>query len=91
MPLFLDRLPFHVWTDPTRTPPLTYWSVVMPVMVAEPTLTAAPPVAQVQEWILDTGNRGEAFAWRHHIIQAGLEYPCHSNMRWTDLRSCQAR
>ena len=73
MPLFLDRLPFDVWTDATRTPALTYWSVVFPVVVAEPTLTAPPPVNRVQEWVLDTRNRGEAFAWRHHLIQAGLD------------------
>lgn len=73
MPLFIDRLPFHVWIDPTRTPALTYWTVVLPVLVAEPTLTGPPPVSLVQQWALDTGNRGEAFAWRHHLIQAGLD------------------
>jgi|GEM_PF-2124963 len=73
MPLFIDRLPFHRWTDPTRSPPLSYWTVVLPVMVAEPSLTGPPPVAQVQEWALDTGNRGEAFAWRHHLLLAGLD------------------
>lgn len=73
MPLFLDRVPFDVWTDATRTPPLTYWSIVLPVVVTEPTLVAPPPVIGVQEWILDTGNRGEAFAWRHHVMQARLD------------------
>jgi hypothetical protein len=73
MPLFIDRLPFHCWTDPTRTPPLSYWTVVLPVMVTEPSLTGPPPVAQVQEWALDTGNRGEAFAWRHHLLLASLD------------------
>lgn len=73
MPLFIDRLPLHCWTDPTRTPPLSYWTVVLPVMVTEPSLTGPPPVAQVQEWVLDTGNRGEAFAWRHHLVRAGLD------------------
>ena len=34
---------------------------------------AAPPVAGVQDWVLDTGNRGEAFAWRYHLVQAGLD------------------
>ena len=73
MPLFLDRLPFHQWTDPTRTPPLTYWTVVLPVILTEPTLLAPPSVVGVQEWVLDTGNRGEAFAWRQHLTQAGLD------------------
>jgi hypothetical protein len=26
-----------------------------------------------QEWALDTGNRGEGFAWRHHLLAAGLD------------------
>jgi hypothetical protein len=73
MPLFIDRLPFHQWTDATRTPPLTYWTVVLPVILTEPTLLGPPPVSGVQDWVLDTGNRGEAFAWRHHLTQAGLD------------------
>ena len=73
MPLFIDRLPFHTWIDPTRTPALPYWTIVLPMIVTEPTLTTAPPVAQIQDWVFDTGNRGEAFAWRHHLIQAGLD------------------
>jgi hypothetical protein len=73
MPLFIDRLPFDHWTDATRSPPLSYWTVILPVMLTEPSLVAPPPVALVQEWVLDTGNRGEAFAWRHHLVQAGLD------------------
>lgn len=73
MPLFIDRLSFHSWTDPTRTPALTSWTVVLPVILTEPTLLTPPPVAGVQEWVVDTGNRGEAFAWRQHLIQAGLD------------------
>lgn len=73
MPIFIDRFPFHCWTDLTRSPPLLYWTVVLPVMVSEPSLIGPPPSAQVQEWVLDTGNRGEAFAWRHHLLQAGID------------------
>jgi hypothetical protein len=73
MPLFVDRLPFHSWTDPTRSPPLSYWTVVLPVMVTEPSLVTPPPVANIQEWALDTGNRGEAFAWRQHLLLAGID------------------
>jgi hypothetical protein len=71
--LFIDRLPFDCWTDPTRQPPLTYWTVVLPVMVTEPSLSTPPTVSVVQHWVLDTGNRGEAFAWRYHLLQAGLD------------------
>ncbi len=56
MPLFIDRLPFHRWIDPTRTPALTYWAVVLPVIVTEPALLTPPPVAGIQDWVLDTGN-----------------------------------
>jgi hypothetical protein len=73
MPLFIDRLPFLRWADATRSPPLSYWSVVLPVMVTEPSLTTPPAVSGVRDWVLDTGNRGEAFAWRHHLVQAGLD------------------
>lgn len=73
MPLFIDRLPFHQWTDPTRTPALRYWTVVLPVIPTEPTLLTPPAVSGVQDWVLDTGNRGEAFAWRHHLIQSGID------------------
>ena len=73
MPLFIDRLPFACWTDATRSPPLSYWTVVLPIMVTEPSFLVPPPVSLVQDWVLDTGNRGEAFAWRHYLLQAGLD------------------
>lgn len=73
MPLFIDQLPFDHWTDVTRKPPLTYWALTLPIIVTEPTLIAPPAIAGIQEWILDTGNRGEAFAWRHHLVQAGVD------------------
>ena len=73
MPLFIDRLPFHRWTDPTRSPPLTYWTIVLPLAMTDPSLSSPPAVTQSEEWVLDTGNRGEAFAWRHHLVKAGLD------------------
>ena len=73
MPLFIDHLPFDHWTDITRTPPSTHWSIVLPIALTEPTLANPPAVASATDWVLDTGNRGEAFAWRHHLIQAGLD------------------
>jgi len=73
VPLFIDRLPFHCWTDTTRTPASSQWTIVLPVVLTEPTLLNPPPVVSATDWVLDTGNRGEAFAWRHHIIQAGLD------------------
>jgi len=73
MPLFIHCLPLHTWTDRTRTPPLTYWSIPLPVFVTDPGLNAPPAGAPLQDWLLDTGNTGEAFAWRHHLLQAGLD------------------
>jgi hypothetical protein len=64
MPLFIDRLPLHRWTDQTRTPPLDYWSVLLPVFVTDSGLPTPPPGTPVQHWALDTGHNGEAFAWR---------------------------
>jgi hypothetical protein len=73
MPLFVDRLPFHQWIDATRSLATMHWTIVLPVIVAEPTLPAPPAATAVQDWALDTGNRGEAFAWRHHLLKAGLD------------------
>jgi len=72
MPLFIDRLPFQCWTDASRSPPLPYWNVVLPVVVSEPSLVSAPSGLLAQDWIMDTGNSGEAFAWRHHLTLAGI-------------------
>ena len=71
--LFIHRVPFHVWTDHSRTPSIDYWSIRLPVIPAEPGLLAPPPAVQPQEWVLDTGNTGEALAWRQHLITAGLD------------------
>lgn len=73
MPLFIDRLPFAYWQDLTRTPPLEYWTVVLPVLLTEAGLLAPPAGTLPQEWALDTGNRGEGYAWRHHLLAAGLD------------------
>jgi hypothetical protein len=73
VPLFIDRLPFHCWTDATRTPPLSHRTIVLPLVLTEPTLLSPPALTAVTDWVLDTGNRGEAFAWRYHLVQAGLD------------------
>jgi hypothetical protein len=73
MPLFIDRMPFDRWTDASRSPPLSYRNVVSPVLVSEPSALTPPTISALQHWVLDTGNRGEAFAWRHHLLHAGLD------------------
>jgi hypothetical protein len=73
MPLFIERLPFHDWEDRTRTPPLGSWTIVLPILLTEANLLAPPAGLIPQEWALDTANRGEGYAWRHHLVQAGLD------------------
>jgi hypothetical protein len=71
--LFIHRLPFHVWIDNSRTPPLEYWSIRLPVIVTDVDQSAPPANAQAQDWVLDTGNTGAAFAWRQHLVAASLD------------------
>lgn len=73
MPLFIDRVPFHCWTDATRTARLSQWTIVLPIVLTEPMQLNPPSVTSAADWMLDTGTRGEAFAWRHHLVQAGLD------------------
>jgi len=73
VPLFIDRLPFHYWIDRTRQPPQSHWSVVLPVFLTEVAALAPPITAVAQDWAVDTANRGPAFAWRHHLLLAGLD------------------
>jgi len=61
VPLFLDRLP------------LERLAVALPVLIAEPGLDAPPDNTPVQAWALDTGMSGDAFCWRFHLEQAGLD------------------
>ena len=71
MLLFIDRLPFYAWT-PSGSP-LPLQSVCVPVLPTDPGLAAPPPRARPQRWAIDTRFTGEAFAWRHHLLEAGLD------------------
>jgi hypothetical protein len=73
MLLFIDKLPFHSWIDRTRTPPEIHYSVIVPVFVTDLDTLCPLENAPIQEWALDTGSRGEGFAWRHHFVTAGLD------------------
>ena len=72
MPLFLDRLPLYSWVDESHYPVIRRWSVSLPALLTEP--KAGPPVvnAQPHRWVFDPGYTGEAFAWRSHLLEAGL-------------------
>src|SRR5688572_22734485 len=74
MPLFLDRLPLYSWVDDSHEPVLRRWSVSLPVLVTDPEQEFSLPAGwPPQRWILDTGYTGEAFAWRSHLLEAGLD------------------
>jgi hypothetical protein len=73
VPLFIDRLPFVWWTDNTRTPPQTQWWVVLPDVVTDLGVGTPPLSAPLQYWAVDSAHRGAAFAWRRHLIDAGLD------------------
>jgi hypothetical protein len=71
MPLFIDRLPLEVVLDPlTRH---EWLAVALPILVANPGLPQPPVTARPQRWLVDTRFTGEAFAWRHHLEEAGLD------------------
>jgi hypothetical protein len=50
-----------------------HWSVVLPILVTECGLSVPPSHAAVQQWVFDSGNTGEAFAWRQHLLAVGLD------------------
>jgi hypothetical protein len=69
MILFIDRLPLYSWVPPRRATPLL--AVSLPVIITDP--DAPPhPRARPQRWALDTRFTGEAYAWRQHLLEAGL-------------------
>lgn len=71
MLLFIDRLPLYSWGSPEAVSGRRLLSVSLPLIVtnrrAEPRRSARP-----QRWALDTRFTGEAYAWRHHLMEAGL-------------------
>jgi hypothetical protein len=71
--LFIDRMPLHRWLDHTRQPPTQRWTVSLPARLTDS--GSLPPQGGVrpQRWVLDTGFTGEAFAWRRHVQDAGLD------------------
>jgi hypothetical protein len=72
VPLFLDRLPLHVWTPETVLGARPRWSVSLPVVPTEAGLETPPARVRPQRWVLDTAFSGEALSWRHHLEEAGL-------------------
>jgi hypothetical protein len=71
----LPRARASVWPGHSFLSPQACHSATPPRFrpYGPPTPLNPPPVVSATDWVLDTGNRGEAFAWRRHIIQAGLD------------------
>lgn len=53
--------------------PVESWSVSIPII---PTYAGKEPSAnaQPQQWVIDTGFDGDAFVWRNHFVEAGIEF-----------------
>ncbi len=78
MVLFIDRLPLHTWVPPRALPDRRLLSFSLPVIVSNPR-SRPRPGARPQRWDLDTRFTGEAYAWRHHLEEAGLDPDCRRN------------
>jgi hypothetical protein len=71
MLLFIDRLPLYSWLPARPATAVPLLSVSLPVIVTD--LGAPPhPRARPQRWAVDTRFTGEAYAWRQHLLEAGL-------------------
>ena len=70
--LFIDRLPMYAWVPPGTWSDRQLLSFCLPVIVSNPR-SRPHPGARPQRWALDTRFSGEAFAWRHHLEEAGLD------------------
>lgn len=73
MPLLVDRLPLHSWIAPGDPAQQPRWSVSLEVIPSNPGLDQPPVGSKPQRWAIDTRFSGEAYAWRHHLVEAGLD------------------
>jgi hypothetical protein len=69
--LFIDRLPLYTWVPPGTLSPMRLLSASLPVLVSDPG-SSPRSGARPQRWAVDTRFTGEAYAWRHHLEEAGL-------------------
>lgn len=60
MPLFIDRLPLH------------RGAITLPILISDQGAVAPSSSAQ-KLWAFDSGMSGDAFCWRFHLEQAGLD------------------
>lgn len=70
---------------------MDYWSIVLPLIVTEPFIVNPPAIALVQDWVLDTGNSGEGFAWRNHLVTAGIDPDQHRMPTLVSIRTAAGK
>jgi hypothetical protein len=69
--LFIDRLPLYTWTRRTAAGLQRLVAVSLPLHISEKG-RRPPPGRRPQRWAVDTRFTAEAFAWRSHLLEAGL-------------------
>lgn len=74
MILFLDRLPLYSWIQEQGGLTYRHWSVSLPILVTPRHGDVASALrSRVQRWVFDPAYTGEAYAWRSHLEEAGLD------------------
>jgi len=73
VPLLIDRLPIDCRFDRTCEPSEEYWAIRVPILLT-PVGQRPAPDARPLPWVIDTGFTGEAFAWRHHLEESGIDF-----------------
>jgi hypothetical protein len=69
--LFLDRLPLYSWMPTGSMSEEPLLSISISLIPTDRGKTPSPR-ARPQRWAVDTRFTGEAYAWRHHLVEAGL-------------------
>jgi hypothetical protein len=70
--LFVDRLPLYSWTRRTALSEERLLSACLPFLLSEQGHSPTPSTWPGR-WAVDTRFTGEAYAWRHHLVEAGLD------------------
>jgi hypothetical protein len=71
--LFIDRLPLHSWMDDGHRVSVRRRSASLPAIATLPVVSAPPIGRHPQRWVLDTAFTGDAYAWRPHLLEVGLD------------------
>jgi hypothetical protein len=69
---FIAHLPLYSWTRQTPTGPQRLLAAALPVLLSDPD-QGSPGTSRPQRWAIDTRFTAEAYAWRSHLVEAGLD------------------